>query len=727
MGLKFNCSNPACQQRIEVEDAMAGYFVPCPACGNNLQAPSSANVKLICANPECEQHIIVDAGEAGRFIRCPSCNKPMKVPGDPPKAFAPANVNRAKAKTDTFSVPNPSSNHGRFLKASDFSILIQNYLESRFPILKTTWGSRVRRLLMGWSAGTVLFGLFLSLLYIRAWAILPPHFSTVMNEVYFDGEFRGAPIVNHAESLLLYAQDVPEGVGIFLVDLKTLARTQLQVVTAADKAQIRPFKLFGWSSDDRYLAFAVAETNGENGRIILCDGANGKAESSIDVPNSIEQGIWISESGLILLDHLAKLQRMDIDKYENPDLHFLRQLENLDLTYSLVADSDHSVAYISNGNIWTLNLNDNQPFQLTHLAGADIDWLDYNPTTGRYLFCSKGTDDNNGGLFEFDPFGHGQNQLVQLEGGSPLKGQWIGNGSGFAFVRTIAGWNTLTIHTQDESIRTNLFGSHFGGNYGDVKSYSVSPRKDKVYAMGDVGNRDGLAIWEYDIAECKFRALTSGKHPAFYSQQIEPIRGMATNISGEVVDYYCWPPARFNSHKKYPVVMTQYSWGHYNQDFQTIANAGIFVVSQNHPGVDYFPGHPVNPSFDDTIAVYNAILKNPNVDSHRIYISGESGSTSTACGLVEAYPTLWRGLILLSPVYFPSMPDAQRRSPEIFISEGKQEQLELQAMCERTLTEADRNLVRARIVYSQGAHTFSSTEQLKQRYEAMVEFILSDP
>src|SRR5580698_7195546 len=111
MGLKFNCSNPACQQRIEVEDAMAGYFVPCPACGNNLQAPSSANVKLICANPECEQHIIVDAGEAGRFIRCPSCNKPMKVPGDPPKAFAPANVNRAKAKTDTFSVPNPSSNH----------------------------------------------------------------------------------------------------------------------------------------------------------------------------------------------------------------------------------------------------------------------------------------------------------------------------------------------------------------------------------------------------------------------------------------------------------------------------------------------------------------------------------------------------------------------------------------------------------------------------------------
>jgi hypothetical protein len=120
------------------------------------------------------------------------------------------------------------------------------------------------------------------------------------------------------------------------------------------------------------------------------------------------------------------------------------------------------------------------------------------------------------------------------------------------------------------------------------------------------------------------------------------------------------------------------------------------------------------------------MLRNPNVDPHRVYICGESASTSGACQLVEMYPSLWRGIVLLSPTSFPNLTGESSGCRSIFISEGDEEDLALQAYCERTMQEADAHLMRAELAYGHAAHVFSSTQQLKQRYQAMVEFIHTD-
>ena len=75
MGLKFNCPNPTCRQRIEVDDAVAGSAIPCPACGVVVHVPASHDIRFTCSNRECKQHIVVDVSEAGRYVKCPACQK----------------------------------------------------------------------------------------------------------------------------------------------------------------------------------------------------------------------------------------------------------------------------------------------------------------------------------------------------------------------------------------------------------------------------------------------------------------------------------------------------------------------------------------------------------------------------------------------------------------------------------------------------------------------------
>jgi DNA-directed RNA polymerase subunit RPC12/RpoP len=89
MGLKFNCPNSKCRQRIEVEDALAGTEVSCPACAAKVRVPASHDIRFNCRTADCGQHLVVDVSEAGRFVKCPACGKPQQVPGDPPKSAFP--------------------------------------------------------------------------------------------------------------------------------------------------------------------------------------------------------------------------------------------------------------------------------------------------------------------------------------------------------------------------------------------------------------------------------------------------------------------------------------------------------------------------------------------------------------------------------------------------------------------------------------------------------------
>ena len=76
---------------------MAGADLRCPVCGSELHAPVSHDIRFNCTNPSCQQHIVVDVSEAGRFVKCPGCQKTLRVPGDPPKSVVPPPVTTSKS------------------------------------------------------------------------------------------------------------------------------------------------------------------------------------------------------------------------------------------------------------------------------------------------------------------------------------------------------------------------------------------------------------------------------------------------------------------------------------------------------------------------------------------------------------------------------------------------------------------------------------------------------
>jgi len=210
MDIKFHCSNPACQQKLAVDESYLGRSFPCPACGTVLQIPSP--LRCISSTPTAE----------------PQIETPLSLT------------------------------------------------------------ARIFRLLIAWGIGLAVYVLLMTGLHIYAsvkQVNLPSRLDQIAKEVTAPGGLLDvAPVSNHGETTLLYERDVGNGVGLYLADLTTFGRNQIEVVPAS---KIPP-RLIGWSPDDRYLAVAVTGKKKQvNQQILIRDGSSGTALDSFDLPDSL--------------------------------------------------------------------------------------------------------------------------------------------------------------------------------------------------------------------------------------------------------------------------------------------------------------------------------------------------------------------------------------------------------------------------------------------------------
>ena len=718
MEIKFNCSNPKCQQRLSVEESMAGTALACPACATMLQVPLSTSIKFNCPSGNCGQPMVVDVSEAGRFVKCPACGKPSQVPGAPPKPIVPQA--QAKTQADEACLPAPR-------KRSMPAAVVPFF-----------------RLLAGWGIGAALCGLVMLALHIRSRAALPPHFDAMLDETYFHGEIWGAPVENYAGTALLYVRTTESGAGIFLANLATLGRTQIALgqIAGRDRERAGSVKLFGWSPNDGYLAFSTITNGKENRHLVICDGGSGKEITSIEAPQSVDTGGWLTADSLALFINsrnsrtLYVLNMEDDSRLGQFGKKGLVLVQKFDRTASLlVPDSDRSVAYVESGNIWSLDIPTKRAVQLTHLANAAIDGLDYSAVSHKYLYSATTGGAGKKSLYQCDPRAVGAESAPLNCTNYAFKGQWLKDGEGIAYVGSKGQSDYLVIGTKDETARTNLFTfpemDPTGGLLNHkvfpeggqvVRNYSISPQGDKIYTVASL-HYEPLSIWEYDLASRSLRQVVPVKEHPVFSEFIAPVEGAITNAAGKKIDYYYLPPSGLKPNRKYPVFMDQYSDLGFQPSSQFLANAGIFYVTASPYGRGIVAGG-VQPA--DTVAVYQELLKNPNVDPRRIYVGGERHGSANIDVLLENWPELWRGAIILSPVEFQQVSGGMKMVPSIFISIGAKDDAALKRATEQYALTACTHGALAQILYGNEGHVFYGIDEIKQRYKAVATFILED-
>jgi len=637
-------------------------------------------IEFNCSNPACQRHIAVDVSEAVHIVKCPYCGKFEQVPGSPAKPDFHGQLPQTKAEKH---IP-PASR-------------VAHWVLSLTPF---------KRLLLGWGLGAALFTLLIAGQQLR----LPWHFNAMAREISSIGAFRVAPLVNHSGTKLIYARETEDGIGLFLMNLAT---RQCHLVGAVDRAVSIPdnsFKLIGWSPDDSRLAFAVDSKQDQT--ITICDGDSGALQKTFPLCDNakqkdfsmldeVKEAVWLTGDSLLLMDSFHSLYLLNIKTSRMEELHGYTSL-NGSPPYALARMSDHGIAYVDDGNVWSLDISTRQTQQLTCLTNATIEWLDYSPAKMAFLFCLTEPGSKRS-LYQFDL---NTTNLTRLTDTDTLKGQWIDGDTGIAYVG-MANNSTyfLAIKPRYNALRTNLFGEH-------ILAYSVAPRKDKVYAFAAI-DQEPFSLWEYDIASQNLRNVVSGTNQPFVFSKIIP-RSYGVAVKDNV-PYYILTPPKMKARKKYPVVIDQPSAPYYDSGSQFLANAGIIYVSIYRDGPE-----PI-------LAVYDQLLKNRNVDPHRIYLAGLSLRTAVVAGLVDEHPGLLRGVILLSPVAFPRIQDNVKDFPSIFISIGDEDFKQSQNATERFARDACRQLIGTKIIHhSNATHILNSTKLERERYEAVAKFILTD-
>jgi hypothetical protein len=606
--------------------------------------------------------------------------------------------------------------------------------------------ARLRGLFLNWSAGALLFLAFFGILKFHAGAVLPENVDAMLDEAYFHGEILIAPVENNRGDRLLYARTIESGVGVFMVDLKNLERNQIALGPAADKSRSGAAKLYGWSPDDRFLALSTILKGNENRRVTICEGRTGTPIVSFDAPHPLSTGGWLNTNSLLLLDdsHVLALYNLEANKGLG---HFgkkgLVNLCRLDESgKSPIPDSDHTIAYIERGNLWRLNIPDNHAQKLTELTNAALDRLDFNSACGKYLFELKDYNSTNKLLCAFDPNSTPDARVTAVSDNHSryaLKGQWIRNDTSVAYIASQGERDFIAVETTDASLRTNLFTSPprnrdalfgpgalsqylFTEGMEVVRNFSVNPDRDKIYTVASV-NWEPLAIYEYDINSRTLRNVVPERESPHFAQPVQPMQRLATNQNGRVIDYYFLPPAGLKAAKKYPLLLDQFSDLGFQPNSQFLANAGIFYVAINRYGTGRSDS-PAEP--EDALAVCSEMLKNPNVDSRRIYLFGESAGTKTIATLINEYPKKWRGAIMLSPIDFPFIESNVESYPSFFLSIGKNDTLAIRQKTSLFAQQACNHFIRTEVHYGQAGHVFYNITELKKRYKAIAEFVLAD-
>lgn len=566
-----------------------------------------------------------------------------------------------------------------------------------------------------------------SLLLVITWHLVAtrekPRLDKIAAELVATKEFDGTPRPNHAGTKLLYVETIAHGTAAYLVDLAGGQTKPLNNATSV------PF--LGWSPDDSLFAYLQGAPDN---KIAISDGTSAKTLATLPESKKVSEGVWLSNEALIYVNssqELTLIRKLDNDWHKsklfaakpagetNPPVRAVATARapatRVETVQCLTAISEKSVAWQQGKTIWLYELGADAPAKVWEATTNTL--LNFTFAGDRQALRLHARNARSEFLFDLYPaFVWREDRLANFELIKPVIGPqvlnlaFIQNGLGYAYLAHGQTNDGIVIQSGSNSAPVQLTWD------AGVDSFAVND--NHVYIVGSPTNGP-LNIWDYEVKSGALSCAVAGvERPFQYAKTVAPTHQTTTTAAGKHVLYFLWPPADLVAGKKYPLVI-MFNGLRWRPQEGSVPAAESFLVSSS--------GMPSD--MEDVIAIYQAVIQNPAVDTRRVYLLGSSSSATIAGRLLEARPDLWHGAVLLSPLYFPNV--SQLKVSRILIDSGMGDEYLKQQGGTNLLIKFQNAAALAGIpvtlsLNSSAGHIYRSKTALGHRVQQTLEFVAAD-
>ena len=526
---------------------------------------------------------------------------------------------------------------------------------------------------------------------VKSWRLTPEpdtpgRLQQILEEVAPVDDWIGSLTADASGSTLAYIKGTKAGRRIVLLDLKTLDQRQIPTTNEVSY-------LFGWSPDGHYLAltqtppspqirhkttsdFVEATRPFVESWLTLYDRDTGSIRRLTKDTNVMELPFCWLPNGYYLMNHRNRTNYPGDMLLGNPGSTNREKVSRFEPGFLIISDR---LGAFGDVNLFTLELKplartkngwDETSRTVQKISDfsangfSELMWIRYCAANSNFLFRSHPAGANWHFLYKYNPATW---VLTQLSHEDTYNGQWLQNGSGFAYIINSNNSFHLVIRTKERRDWTNLFSD------GNVASYTTSPTGDRLYITASQGF-EPRAIWEYTITNRALRKIAEGWNRFKVAEIVQPREFTLTSYDGLKVPCFLFAPAALSANsenaqsaiphfflpkRKYPLVIylpppsAQFQRG-FEYQSQTFANMGFYFAAINYRGCDGYGAeyaqlaNPANAA-RDVLRLYQALMKNPNIDAKNVFLLTSSGGMAVVTELLASKPKLWRAVGLDKP------------------------------------------------------------------------------
>ncbi len=558
--------------------------------------------------------------------------------------------------------------------------------------------------------------------------------------------------LNHAGTKIVFCRSSEKGVGVFLADV---ADGQSKMVfeereMCFGQGPHGALKAYPWSPDDRRFVYGHqgpgapnADYDRPNETVLSVYNADtGMEEAALSIPyGQVAELDWltpdafVSASGVNGQDfYLAERQTDGQWKLKPLNKPAVGTNAPADEFHSLAAVSSDTVAWLQGNSVWTMNVASGTIGKLVELPLTTrriYTSFDYSRETRQFLIsCIDTKADTLWRLPLDDP--QGLKQIASMKkrthNNTWNDAVWIAGGKGVAYIVPWGDTAGLVVQNPTGNGPVTYFPKKV------IQYFAAAPDGSHLFVVGDVTNRPGAAIWEFDVESKGLRcAVPASDKPWQYAKFVEPQMTSIKLSEPKPESVVIYPPAGYALHglKRYPIVITCISFGgaqpYLSQYAEAVANAGAYFVDLDRPWNFRTPQDFVNweTRIDDITSnvLATGTLK---IDKRRIFLMSNSAQSLALVNVLTNHPGLYRGAICLSPsghLTEPSTLEAGWRPFKISVSTQEGGGAWLPGFQQEAWQSG---MTMNYIVHPGTPHEFIAKQSQRERIQAMLHFIFDE-